>query len=248
MAIDFSSARRKLARAKEHFQELNRQLADYLEERPYQQIIEPDPANAEQLEHKIKITKPLPDSLGDVVGDVVTNLRAALDHATYALAAEGKTEDPKNAAFPFARTEPEFENSLKGRAKDVPAKYYDLLRSFKPYKGGNEVLWGLNMICNADKHKMLTPVGMAVRRAGIAIEGVGWFSAPLNPTWDRSKNEIVVLTVHKETKINYKFPFRMFVVFENVELVGGEPVDSILQQTIDEVERVLGAIEAEAAK
>ena len=244
MAIELNSSRRKLARAKEHFANLDSQIKAYVKEQPYVNVVEQDTQNADHLEHKIRLTKSLPEGLADAVGDTVGNLRSTLDHATFALALANGVTDPRNAAFPFAGSKAEFENALKGRTKDVPQKYHGLIRTFEPYKGGNEVLWGLNMLCNADKHRMLTPVGMGVRRAGMELEGSGWFSAPMNPEWDRAKNEIVYLTVHKDTKIRYNFPFKLFVVFEDIDPVGGERVDSILQQTIVEVERVLTSIEA----
>jgi hypothetical protein len=85
-----------------------------------------------------------------------------------------------NAYFPFAK-DAGLENAIKGRSKDVPQEIYPLLRSFEPYQGGNEILGGLNMRCNADKHKMLTPVGTGIVRPGTSIRGRGFFSIPDPP-------------------------------------------------------------------
>jgi hypothetical protein len=38
------------------------------------------------------------------------------------------------------------------------------LRRFKPYKGGNDLLWALNGICNVNKHRMLVPVVIRLER------------------------------------------------------------------------------------
>jgi hypothetical protein len=40
----------------------------------------------------------------------------------------------------------------------------------------------------------------------------------------------------------------LFIAFEDIELVGGEPVRSILDRTTVEVERIIDAMEAEAKR
>jgi hypothetical protein len=243
----FKSSRRKIARAKEHILDLERQIRVFAGENPYKQIVEEDPQRPGYLLHKIKLTKSLAPSFSDLVGDAVSNMRAALDHACYALAASHKTK-PINAYFPFARDAAGLESAIKGRSKDVPQEIHPLLRSFEPYKGGNEILWGLNMMCNADKHKMLTPVATGIVRPGTSIKGRGFFSIPAPPVWDRTKQEIVILTLGPGAQFDYKFNFVLYIAFDEIELVAGEPVRSILGQTMVEVERVVDAIDAESMR
>ena len=90
---------------------------------------------------------------------------------------------------------------------------------------------------------------MGVRRTrGIEIRTEGYFSMQANPTWDRSKNEIVYLTLHATTKAQYNFSFSLFVAFDEVEGINGEPAIPILNQTVVEIERILVGLEAEARR
>ena len=43
----------------------------------------------------------------------------------------------------------------------------------------------------------------------MSVRTEGYFSMQANPVWDRSKNEIIYLTVRKETKAHYNFGFTL---------------------------------------
>jgi hypothetical protein len=81
MSDPFISARRKIARAKQHILDLEREVTGFIGENPYVQVIEDDPQRPGYQFHKIKLTKTLPESFAVLIGDAVNNLRAALDHA-----------------------------------------------------------------------------------------------------------------------------------------------------------------------
>ena len=167
--------------------------------------------------------------------------------ATPVAAASGKIV-PREAYFPFAGDASKLDSAIKGRSKDVPQEIHPLLRSFQPYKGGNEILWTLNLLCIADKHKMITPIGTGIVRPGTNIRGTGFFDMPIPPVWDRSKQEVIFLTLGPEATFDYKFQFVLFIAFDEIGSVGGEPVRHILAQTIAEVEQTVAAIELEAKR
>lgn len=56
-----------------------------------------------------------------------------------------------------------------------------LLKALKPYKGGNEPLWGLNRLDILDKHRLLVPVA-----AGHHTLFLGRSGPIRNPTADFS--------------------------------------------------------------
>lgn len=119
MAHPFDSARRKVARAKEHIATLEGEVAAFFAGKPYSRVAEPDPKQPHLEVHKLRFTGDLPDQFATMTSDGPHNLRDALDNAGYALAvASGKTS-PLNAAFPFAGSSADFKNSL-GRCKDIP--------------------------------------------------------------------------------------------------------------------------------
>jgi hypothetical protein len=206
MSDPFTSARRKIARAKRHILDLEREITAFIGENPYIQVVEDDPQRPGYRFHKIKLTKTLPESFADLIGDAVNNLRAALDHACYAVAAASGKIVPREAYFPFAGDASKLDSAIKGRSKDVPQEIHPLLRSFQPYKGGNEILWTLNLLCIADRHKMITPIGTGIVRPGTNIRGTGFFDMPIPPVWDRSKLRIAIRLIRATTSRHSSLP------------------------------------------
>jgi hypothetical protein len=248
MADIFNSSRRKLARAEKHIHDFEGSLARFEEGNSHEEFSEPDPENPKNTIHKIRLTNPMPDFLDVIAADAINNLRTALDHAAYALAAI-KTPSPKNAAFPFSGSLAEFDRTVNGRCKDIPENIRPFFRTFKPYKGGNDALCALNELYNVDKHALLTPVGTGVVRLHTKASGTGFFSIPNNPVWDRVKNEVVLFTTGPNIEsFKYDFEFAFFESFEDVETVRGHPVIRVLHALAGEVDRVLVAIEAEARR
>lgn len=247
----FDSAHRKIARAGQHLEDLQLELKSFADEQPYERIVEPNPACSEQLIHKIRLTRHLEDTaVPEIVGDIVTNLRAALDHAVYGVALASGRSNIKNAYFPFAGTETGLENALSGWCKDVPQEVWPLLRSFKPYNGGNDFLCALNAMRNHDNHAILTAIGTAFVRPHTKIKATGYWemTVPEHSVWDRTKQEVIFLTVGLDTKFEYEVQFEFFIAFQEIAILDGEPVLQVLGYLGSEVERILSAIEAESSR
>jgi len=249
MTDPFASSHSKVARAKEHFADLEKRVKAFVDLKPYKEITEDDPNRPGFTVYKVKITEPLPEAIGNVLGDLVSNLRHALDNAAYAVAvASGKTA-PKFTAFPFAGSVHQMANAL-GRSKDLPKEIQSLFCGFQPYLVGDDLLWVLNEICNSDKHKIVTPLGAGilpfVRRDVRATDG--FLSVPNNHVWDRAKNEMEVLTIGPGTEFQYNFQFHIFVAFQNVKLIDGKPILPILDNLFGKIERILVAIKEESRR
>jgi hypothetical protein len=119
-------------------------------------------ANSGEKVVKFKFSEPVPIEIASVVSDAANTLRDSLDHMGYATAQVAKKgNNPKHTSFPFAANAAQLENSINGRAKDVPADILTLFRNLKPYKGGDEQLYALNTIANANKHQMLRPMAVS---------------------------------------------------------------------------------------
>jgi hypothetical protein len=248
MADPFESSCRKLARAKVHLAELQREIAGFCQMNPYTEVTEVDPQRANHQVRKIKLTQPLPSSLPDIVGDIASNLRAVLDHAGYAVAVAAGKMAPKNTAFPFAGSLAQMANAI-GRSKDLPPEIQSLFCGFQPYPGGDGLLWALNEICNGDKHKMLTPIGIVANRSYASVEAIGGpFEMPNPHIWDREKNEMVLVTLGPGAKFDYQFDFSLFVAFHEIKVVEGQPALRILHALVRKVESILMAIEAESCR
>jgi len=226
MADPFESSRRKIARAKEQLANLEREVTWFQMSNPYTRVIEPHTDRPGHEVHKIKRTKTLPLSINDIAADVVGNLRNSLDNASYGIAVASGLSNPKCTAFPFAGSVGQMANAL-GRSKDLPPQIQSLLCGFQPYPGGDDLLWALNEICIADKHKLLIPIGSGFADLGTHVEAFGYIQMPQTPTWDRTKNEMELFTVSSDTEqVKYDFRFSVFVVFNDIKIVANQFLES----------------------
>ena len=243
----FHSSKLRLSRAKDHIIDLEKSIRAFLDTKPYARVIEPDSDGINQL-HKIKFTKSLPDEFAIITADAVDNLRSALDHAWHAIAVASSAIKPTGEAyFPFADNAAKFKKRLIG-CKKFPQDILALLRRFQPHKGGDDLLWALNRICAANKHRMLAPIGIAVGGMHIrymTFSGPG--SIPM-PRWDRAKQEIIYAIVGPNGKIEYNIDITFDVAFDKVEAVGGQPAIAILNALASKVEDILKALEGAARK
>jgi hypothetical protein len=245
----FESSRRKIAWAKKNLTDLKREVAAWSSEKTiYEAFTELDPNKPDHITHKIRLTKQMPDHWCDLAGTVVDSLRAALDHATYDVAVASGCSEPRNAYFPFSGDITRFEVNLKGRCADVPKDIFPLLRAFEPYKGGSEALWALNEIRVANNHIPVIPIGTVTRSTGVNIRGTGFVEMPVTPIWDSTKNEMILFTLGPGATFQGQFDFAFYIAFGEIESVKGKPVIPILDDFVEIVETILGAIEAECRR
>ena len=151
--------RLKLDRAKEHLDDLVLEIKRFYKTNPYDGVIQDNP-ETQQREFRVTQADPLPDSLAVISGDVLHNLRSALDHLAWQLVLANGGEPNSNTAFPVWRSESKFKSSRPGYAKGVSKAALDILYGLKPYKGGNDALWRIHQLDIVDKHRLLLTVAM----------------------------------------------------------------------------------------
>jgi len=95
---------------------------------------------------------------------------------------------------------------------------------------------------------MLTPIGVGMVRSGVDVKGTGFFSMPNPHVWDRSNNEMQIITLGPGAEYEYNFQFRFFIAFNDIQIVDGEPVIGILRDLCGIVESIFLGIEAEAKR
>jgi len=242
----FATPRRKIAHAKKKIADFEGESRRFFAQHPFSFLIEPDPNEPKHEVHKLRFNQSLPDSLSNLTADAVNGLRSSLDNLGYALAVVAGKTNPRHAAFPFAGSAGEFENALSGKSKDIPKVIYPLFRAYKPYKGGNNFLWALNEIAITDKHKLLS-IQLGSMLGNMEAEG-GFVSMPVNPIWDSLKKEIVVSTWAIGSNVKYKADFALSVIFDEIEIVDGEPVLRVLDYFANIVEDILLGIQAESRR
>jgi hypothetical protein len=108
--------------------------------------------------------------MGLIAGDIVSCLRAALDHLACCLTSTKDGIQNANASFPIlsvddTQTRRTFKKSLRG----VPPEAVTIIESLQPYHHGNGYkatkLWRLHRLWNIDKHRQIPSNGVAVEVA-----------------------------------------------------------------------------------
>jgi hypothetical protein len=155
----FYSAKRRLARAKKHATELETSYIGFINSNPYMRAVDLDVNGVTKL-HKIKLVKPFPEELSDITTDAFDNLRSVLDQTVYAASIASGGTPPEFTVFPISVSAKHWKDLARGGiCKYVPGDIVTLFRRFKPYKGGDDSLWGLNKLRNVNQHAILAPLG-----------------------------------------------------------------------------------------
>lgn len=169
----FDSARAKIAHGREHIADVEAIFNAYQNEAP----LVKDVSLFEGRDCiSWKPSKPLPVKLILVLGDAIHNMRAALDYMAGDVVrlSDG---NPANVHFPIAQNEADYDKQIKKkRFHQARADAIDLLKSFKPYTGGNRALRALHDLDLTDKHKLLISTDQGsviptVRIGRMVIEG-----------------------------------------------------------------------------
>jgi hypothetical protein len=161
----------KVEWAKKHLQNL---ATDVLAA-TYTTILTPDPDTGVPP-HPIALLHPndfpkVPTFSVDVItsaGDIVHNLRSALDHLAQQLVAVGVTKRPpkppltaeqiRRIGFPIAETSKKYKAEKRAKVKGMLPEARKAIDRLKPYKGGNDALWRIHELDNIDKHRSLFTV------------------------------------------------------------------------------------------
>lgn len=253
MSDPFRNPKRRLARVKQHINQLERHI---------NRVFGPGLLKLEKTieyigVHKAMIVKfrqvrDVPDELGDTAVEAFDAIRSALDQACSASAVSLGVAQPKTY-FPFADTEELLANVIKGRCKDIHPDVVDLLRSFQPYEGGNKLLWALNQVRRSNQHHVLAEVGVgsnAIELRSVEVDRTGPFGFAIRmPQWDRERREIHVIHADPATEFRaLDIGVKFYAALGDAGILTGEPVIPVLNQLTREAERIVMAIEAETLR
>lgn len=150
-------SRAKIARAKHHLESLDRDIAGFLEGRPFRvtvDCISDGTLHIARLEHG---PQPPFDRWAVIIGDCVHNLRSALDYVAWELA--GSHDSDSETLFPIFDTLEDWNRKSRRRTKRLSAHVVGLIESMQPFRSATpslSALSALRRVSDADKHKLLT--------------------------------------------------------------------------------------------
>lgn len=160
----FESARLKIERARRHLSELTSTLEAWQETLPLTisniEQFKRGPDKDGQVELGFRYDwhcELVPREVGGILGDFIHNLRTSLDLLANDLV-QRAGHDPKDVYFPFAKGAGELDAMIKRRRFHLAGSTaVALLKSFRPYLGGNEELRAIHDLDILDKHRALIP-------------------------------------------------------------------------------------------
>lgn len=158
--MEFRSAKSKIARARELTDEVYVLLA---KNPPYSYCLETDISSGKRATFA-KLNEEALDKVVIRCGEILHNLRSALDHAYWEAVSPHIDDSSKHGAiqFPFAKDKSKLDAAIKSRlAHKVSNDFYLAIEGLKPHAGdgGNTLLNLVHEINIVDKHKFPTPVG-----------------------------------------------------------------------------------------
>lgn len=155
----------KIEWAYKHIDEFHSVIKAFMNTKPYGFAIDRDPKTGEVI-YFVSKAEETPFELSLIAGDILQNLRTALDYLACCLVRANGGKPTIHTMFPIsdsAPTTPEQKTSFQRKVKGMRQEAIDEIHAIKPYKGGNNVLWRLNRLNNIDKHRLLFSCGAAFR-------------------------------------------------------------------------------------
>ncbi len=247
---------RKLSRAKDLLESLKHELSVFLDSKPYRIATKRD--NERRLIYFLSEVREIPEKIPTLVGEILQNLRSALDHKAYELFTRNSNGDGRHVYFPIAVDQVSYEANKERKTKGLSQAAKNFIDSIKPYKEGNIILWQINELNNLDKHRALVTSGSAFQGMDIGahamnlmIEKFGGIPKdfPKMPLFIKPADNLFPLRTGVELFIDgpdakeipdIQFTFQ--VVVNEPGVVEGEDVISLLEKMVDEVEKQISDI------
>ncbi len=239
----------KLGRAKQHLADLDRYHAWYLRDpHPYKairevQVDEADPIRSVAT-YRFRMIKPIPAQWSVMAGDILHNLRSALDLLACQLVEANDGTVTDRTEFPIGRSQTAWETGGSGRAilKSIDPDAMTVLCALKPYQGGNDAFWAVHRLNITDKHNLLVPICTApvatILGTGPEHANLGIFGEGRPPEAVEEGATILALPLDFDKQVKAYFDFE--VAFREAP-VAAKPFLGTLQTLTSEVEAALKA-------
>jgi hypothetical protein len=168
----FDASWLKFDRAAKHFRELQTELNAYWNRDPVIITFEEPEHYQTTGMHQIVATvnEFLPLPISSIIGDLIHNLRSALDLLACDLV-RLNDENAKGVYFPFCKSAADLPQAIKDKNFDraSPAAIAELIK-LAPYKSGNDALRAIHDLDIQDKHRAIIPAILAVRTPDMVIK------------------------------------------------------------------------------
>jgi hypothetical protein len=253
------AVRLKIKWAYKHFLDFYEVLRRFIESDPCGITPERDPQTQEVV-YRVTHNVVVPSDLRLMAGDVLQNLRSALDYLACALVAANGGKVSSQIGFPVlekAPPTPNDEASFARKIKGMRQEAVDLVLCCQPYVSGDKDLWRLHELNRREKHRLLLTVGGFINNWSIA-QHIDATNPPLEvmermgrafaseDTWTHVRLSSFPLKAGDEVfrdfpnaKVNEKIKFGIQVAVNEAGVCDAEPLLGVLHNSITCVWRIV---------
>jgi hypothetical protein len=248
----FYSALLKIERAYSQASDFEKQVRLFFgsSDKPaYSCVIERD-ADPRKWRAIFRILKKPPDVWPVLLGEIIHNLRSALDHLVYEASAPDKDGFPlKRTEFPIYLDEAKFRQSGLQKIRGLNDATRALVEQYQPFANSDPsittYLWVLQQLSNTDKHRLLnpTPVAQVLACAQASYEsgGTPLFAdhvivrfGTVNRAWLEHGTEYFSFWTKEplppDVKVNMDTDLAISILFgDATPVASGNPVSNVLQ-------------------
>jgi hypothetical protein len=235
-------ARLKIERAISHVEEVEALIRTFGDSHRLIREMEPD-----GISEIVKLhVGPIPEMLPIAIGEVINQLRSALNFVACSLIAANK-KPVEQAVFPIAENRAKFTKNYSHVIRKLPQNAQRYIRRLKPYGDGTggrgDILWGLNHLRNSDVHTGLLTlmahgqdVELSYTIGGTAESTVVVDISPQQPA------EVSVRGTHG-AKVDLSM-VHLDLALRGLKVFKGTPLVTVLQQLLAITERICKAMGA----
>jgi hypothetical protein len=150
----------KIERAKKHLVDLEREVIRFRDAKIHILFSDADVTSGKfgTPVGALKAARVLSFDAVCAAGDVIQNLRTALDHLANHLVAVAGSAPTRRIEFPIAKNAATYEAEKARKVEGMRPEAVEAIDRLKPYKGGDDRIWKLHELNNIDKHRMLFTV------------------------------------------------------------------------------------------
>jgi hypothetical protein len=247
LMASLSGCRAKTERAKQHLRDLYGAYQGFIQLNPYGIVLDHDPDTGERV-WRARVSHNPPLAWAPTIGDIVHNLRAALDYLAWELVIAGGGTPDKHTQFPVRytpeKTPGEHKTAIEGQVEGAGADAVTLIDRIQPYRSSEperHPLYVLHTLDIRDKHQLLLVVGAALTNNEVGIGegyiesmviGGGGIESPL-----KDGTELLRLSAGSNVDVHGQYTFE--VAFKKDGPGEGEPVIPTLNQLVGFVDETL---------
>ena len=231
-------------RAREHLNAL-KEIIDSLGPHPYEIVEERNPVTGDRdfrLVGKadlVTLRRQIP-MMPVIVGDVVHQVRSALDHAVWQIA---RPPIEKRTGFPICLNESGGGSSFYGSSKErglgvrclqnVSLPAFEYIESIQPYNrlGERDPLWLLDELWNKDKHRALIVLNRPTWQDTFVVStlhGRDVYAGEIKPNPPDDPDVLLRLDRESDSVVDFNPNPPLHVNFEEARPLSGRPVVSVL--------------------